>query len=92
MGFFSLSLRCNQKQAIMKTIDFENTKMILKAFTSMSCRTSIADRFDKNGLITLNLRETKTMLINITNDDMGLIAFFYITKNTYIKLLKNKIL
>ena len=73
----------------MKTIDLENAKMILNGFIATGCRVSSNNKFNKYGMSTFNLKEVKTVHIEIIHQEMGLISFFIVSKNTYIKLKKD---
>lgn len=74
----------------MKPIDFETADMILRGFSRMGCRISTTNQFNKYGMKTSNIKEVKTVHVEIFHQEMGLISIFIISKNTYIKLLKNE--
>lgn len=76
----------------MKTIDFENASIILRGFITAGCRLSSNNKFNKYGMATFNLKEVKTVHIEIIHPEMGLISFFIVSKNTYIKLKKEGII
>ena len=76
----------------MKTLDFENAKMILRGFIDAECRISSNNKFNKYGWATFNSKEVKTVHVEIIHEEKGLIALFAISKNTYLKLKKCKIL
>lgn len=91
-GFLYYLCIVTKKTKNMKTIDFENADMILRGFIATGCRISSNDKYNKYGIATSNLKETKTVHIKIIHPEMGLISFFIVSKNTYVKLKKHEIL